>query len=126
MGVSVLLIMGVGLGGIVGVILLVGEVNVAVLKIKGTGVAGASVGIALPLTRFGGICVQACKRITRIQITENLLHTLGVYHNTLWLRPRLSLSEYKIVCNQIHPFAGKIAREIYLWRSACARLSLLS
>jgi hypothetical protein len=122
-GVIVLVSVGVKLGAVVGAIVRVGDTIVAVSKIKGAAVSGASVGIAVPLTRFTGICPQACIRIARIQITENLLHTIAVYHNTPWLKLRLSLSEYKFVCNQIPPFAGKIAREIYLWRIACVSIS---
>jgi hypothetical protein len=99
---------------------------VGISKIVGAGEAGNTVGVSLPLSRFIVIRPQACKRNTRIKMIENLLHTLAVYHNTLWLRFRLSLSEYEWLYIQIELFTGKIAREIYLWRSECASISLSS
>jgi len=70
-----------------------------------------------------GICPQACKKNARIKMIENLRHTLAVYHNKPGSWTRLNLSEYKLLNIPIQPFAGKIARVIYQWRSECASLS---
>jgi hypothetical protein len=96
---------------------------VAVLKIVEATDSSDTAGV--PERPFGvtWICPQACKKNARIKMDKNLRHTLAVYHNKPGPRSRLSLSEYKLLNIPIQPFAGKIARVIYQWRSECASLS---
>ena len=123
-GVALLVIVGVKLEVAVGVFVgVAGEIvadsviSVAADSSRGTGVVELS-------SRLTGICSQAWRRITRMRSSENLRHTLAVYHNPPYLWSRLSLSEYKSPTNPIQPFTGKIARDIYQWRSGCVSLLL--